>query len=130
MEYEAMWYAVVAISLLVFGIVLRYMAFPSIPRTITSLADAERLVDYYISKANRRLRREAWMLTFVVARLDLEKRTVTVHIGINYSRRGYPNYVGRFQQMWASARVMLQAKEKITQAFAKRVFEAEVQTFS
>ena len=50
--------------------------FSPIPRTITSLADAERLVDYHIGAANRRLRREAWMLTFVVAQLDLDKRTV------------------------------------------------------
>jgi hypothetical protein len=38
--------------------------------------------------------------------------------------------VGRFQQMWANARVMLQAKEKITAAFAKRAFQAEVETFT
>jgi hypothetical protein len=129
-EYEAMWYVAVVISLIVLGIVLRYTVFSPVPRTITSLADAERLVDYHIGAANRRLRREAWMLTFVVAQLDLEKRTVSVRIGINYGRRGYPNYVGRFQQMWANARVMLQAKEKITTAFAKRAFQAEVETFT
>ena len=125
-----MWYVVVAIGLIVLGIVLRYTVFPPIPRTITSLADAERLVDYHIGAANRRLHRDAWMLTFVVAQLDLEKRTVSVRIGINYGRRGYPNYVGRFQQMWANARVMLQAKEKITAAFAKRALQAEVRTFT
>ena len=130
-----MGYAAVAIGLLlglilVLGVVLRYTVFSPIPRTITSLADAERVVDYHIGAANRRLRREAWMLTFVVSHLDLDKRTVSVRIGINYGRRGYPNYVGRFQQMWANARVMLQAKEKITQAFAKRAFQAEVETFT
>jgi hypothetical protein len=125
-----MWYVVVAIGLIVLGIVLRYTVFPPVPRTITSLADAERLVDYHIGAANRCLHREAWMLTFVVAQLDLEKRTVSVRIGINYGRRGYPNYIGRFQQMWANARVMLQAKERITAAFAKRAFRAEVQTFT
>jgi hypothetical protein len=125
-----MWYVAVAIGLIVLGFVFRYTVFSPIPRTITSLADAERLVEYHIGAANRRLRREAWMLTFVVSQLDLEKHTVSVRIGINYGRRGYPNYVGRFQQMWANARVMLQAKEKITMAFAKRGFQAEVETFT
>jgi hypothetical protein len=125
-----MWYVAVAIGLIVLGVILRYTVFSPIPRAITSLADAERVVDYHIGAANRRLRREAWMLTFVVSHLDLDKRTVSVRIGINYGRRGYPNYVGRFQQMWANARVMLQAKEKITQAFAKRAFQAEVETFT
>jgi hypothetical protein len=125
-----MWYVAVAIGLIVLGVILRWTVFSPIPRTITSLADAERVVDYHIGAANRRLRREAWMLTFVVSHLDLDKRTVSVRIGINYGRRGYPNYVGRFQQMWANARVMLQAKEKITQAFAKRAFQAEVETFT
>jgi hypothetical protein len=127
-----MWYVAVAsgLILIVLGIVLRYTVFSPIPRTITSLADAERLVDYHIGAANRRLHREAWMLTFVVAHLDLEKRTVSVRIGINYGRRGYPNYVGRFQQMWANAHVMLQAKERIAAAFAKRAFRAEVETFT
>ncbi|MGH8069981.1 MAG: hypothetical protein ACRERE_33005 [Candidatus Entotheonellia bacterium] len=125
-----MLYVGVAIGLIVLGVILRYTLFSPIPRTIASLADAERLVNYHIGAANRRLRRDAWMLTFVVSHLDLDKRTVTVRIGINYGRRGYPNYVGRFQQMWANARVMLQAKEKITEAFAKRAFQAEVDTFT
>ena len=126
-----MWYVVaVGIGLMVLGVILRYMVFSPIPRAITSLTDAERLVDYHISVANRRLRREAWMLTFIVSHLDLDKRTVSVRIGINYRRRGYPNYVGRFQQMWANARLMLQAKEKITEAFAKRAFRADVETFT
>jgi hypothetical protein len=123
-------YAGIIIGLLVLWGLLRYILFPPVPRRITSLADAERLVNYHINTANRRLRRDAWMLTFVVSYLDLEKRTVTVRIGINYGRRGYPNYIGRFQQMWANARVMLQAKEKITAAFAKRAFQAEVETFA
>ena len=125
-----MLYVGVAIGLIVLGVILRYTVFSPMPRTIASLDDAERLVNYHIGAANRRLRRDAWMLTFVVSHLDLDKRTVTVRIGINYGRRGYPNYVGRFQQMWANARVMLQAKEKITQAFAKRAFQAEVDTFT
>ena len=131
-----MWYVAVAIGLivlgviLILGVILRSTVFSPIPRTITSLTDAERLVDYHIGVANRRLRREAWMLTFVVSHLDLDKRTVSVRIGINYGRRGYPNYVGRFQQIWANARVMLQAKEKIIEAFAKRAFQAEVETFT
>jgi hypothetical protein len=129
-ERQVMWYVAVVIGLMVLGIVLRFAAFSSTPRAITSLADAERLVDYHISAANRRLRREAWMLTFVVSHLDLEKRTVSVRIGINYGQRGYPDYIGRFQQMWANARIMLQAKEKITAAFAKRAFQAEVETFT
>jgi hypothetical protein len=125
-----MWYVAVAICLLAVGVVLYYRVSSPLPRVIASLADAERLVDYHISTANRRLRREAWMLTFVVSALDLEEHTVSVRIGINYGRRGYPNYVGRFQQMWANARVMLHAKEKITEAFAKRSFRAEVETFT
>ena len=125
-----MLYVGVAIGLIVLGVILRYTVFSPIPRTIASLADAERLVHYHIGAANRRLRREAWRLTFVVSHLDLDKRTVTVRIGINYGRRGYPNYVGRFQQMWANARVMLQAKEKIAEAFAKRAFQAEIDTFT
>jgi hypothetical protein len=120
----------IVIGLLLLGAVLRYAIFPPVPRTISSLADAERLVNYHIDAANRRLRRDAWRLTFVVSHLDLDKRTATVRIGINYGRRGYPNYLGRFQQMWENARVMLQAKEKITEAFAKRDFEAEVDTFT
>jgi hypothetical protein len=129
-ECNAMLYVGVAIGLIVLGVILRYTVFSPIPRTIASLADAERLVNYHIDAANRRLRRDAWRLTFVVSRLDLDKRTVTVRIGINYGRRGYPNYVGRFQQMWANARVMLQTKEKITEAFAKRAVQAEVDTFT
>lgn len=128
MVYVAIVGVVIGLALVL--IVLRYILFPPVPRTITSLADAELLVNYYIDAANRRLRRHAWMLTFVVSHLDLEKRTVTVRIGINYGRRGYPNYIGRFQQMWANARVMLQAKEKITEAFAKRALQAEVETFT
>jgi hypothetical protein len=120
----------IVIGLLLLGAILRYAIFPPVPRTITSLADAERLVNYHIDAANRRLRRDAWMLTFVVSHLDLDKRTVAVRIGINYGRRGYPNYLGRFQQMWENARVMLQAKEKITAAFARRAFQAEVETFT
>ena len=123
-------YAGIIIGLLVLWGVLRYVLFPPIPRRIRSLADAERLVNYHIDTANRRLRRDAWMLTFVVSHLDLEKRTVTVRIGINYGRRGYPNYIGRFQHMWANARIMLQAKEKITVAFAKRALQAQVETFT
>jgi hypothetical protein len=125
-----MLYAGIAVSLLLLLVILRYILFPPVPRRITSLADAERLVNYHIEAANRRLRREAWMLTFVVSHVDLEKRTVTVRIGINYGRRGYPNYIGRFQQMWANARVMLQTKERITKAFARRAFQAEVDTFT
>jgi hypothetical protein len=126
-----MLYVGIAIGLLiVLGGILRYTLFSPVPRTISSLADAERLVNYHIDAANRRLRREAWMLTFVVSQLDLDKRTVTVRIGINYGRRGYPNYLGRFQQMWANARVMLLAKEKISAAFAKRGLQAEVETFT
>ena len=128
-----MLYAVIigiVIGLALVLIILRYTVLSPLPRAITSLADAERLVDHHISLANRRLRREAWMLTFVVSQLDLDKRTVSVRIGINYGRRGYPNYGGRFQQMWASARVMLQAKEKITAAFAKRAFQSEIETFT
>jgi hypothetical protein len=123
-------YVGVAIGLIVSGLILRYTVFSPIPRAIASLADAERLVDYYIDAANRRLRREAWMLTFVVSQLDLNQRTVMVRIGINYGRRGYPNYLGRFQQLWANAQVMLQAKEKISEAFAKRGLRAEVETFT
>jgi hypothetical protein len=125
-----MLYAGIVIGLLLLGGVLRYAVLPQVPRTITSLADAECLVNYHIGAANRRLRREAWMLTFVVSHLDLDKRTVAVRIGINYGRRGYPNYLGRFQQMWANARVMLQAKEKISEAFAKRGLQADVDTFT
>jgi hypothetical protein len=125
-----MLYAWIAVSLLLLLVILRYVLFPPVPRRITSLTDAERLVNYHIEAANRRLRREAWMLTFVVSHVDLEKRTVTVRIGINYGRRGYPNYIGRFQQMWANARVMLQTKERITKAFARRAFQAEVETFA
>jgi hypothetical protein len=127
---DAMLYAGIIIGLLLLGGLLRYILFPPVPRSITSLADAERLVHYHIDAANRRLRRHAWMLTFVVSHLDLEKHTVTVRIGISYGRRGYPNYLGRFQQIWENARVMLRAKEKITKAFAKRAFEAEVNTFT
>jgi hypothetical protein len=126
-----MLYVAIVIGLIiVVGGILRYTLFSPLPRTITSLADAERLVNYYIDAANRRLRREAWMLTFVVSDLDLDKRTVTVRIGINYGRRGYPNYLGRFQQMWANARIMLQAKEKISAGFAKQGLQAEVETFT
>jgi hypothetical protein len=123
-------YACVAIGLIILGIILRYSLLPPIPRTIASLTDAERLVSYHIDAANRRLRHDAWMLTFVVSRLDLDKRMVSVRIGINYGRRGYPNYIGRFQQMWGNARIMLQAKEKISQAFAKRGLQAEIETFT
>jgi hypothetical protein len=122
--------AIIGILLVLVFVILRYLVFRPLPRSITSLADAECLVNYYIDAANRRLRRHAWMLTFVVSHLDMEKRTVTVRIGINYGRRGYPDYIGRFQQVWANAQVMLRAKEKITEAFAKRAFEAEVNTFT
>jgi hypothetical protein len=127
---ETMVYAGLLVGLLIVAVALRYLLWPTVPRRITSLADAERLVSYHIDKANRRLRRHAWMLTFVVSDLDGERRTVTVRLGINYGRRGYPNYAGRFQQMWENARVMLQAKERIIAAFAKRAFTAEVETFT
>jgi hypothetical protein len=127
---ETMIYAGLVVGLLVVAVALRYLLWPTVPRRITSLADAERLVSYHVDTANRRLRRHAWMLTFVVSDLDGERRTVTVRLGINYGRRGYPNYAGRFQQMWENARVMLQAKERIIAAFAKRAFTAEVETFT
>jgi len=123
-------YAGVAIGLIILGIILRYTVFSPTPGTIASLADAERLVNYHIDAANRRLRHDAWMLTFVVSQLDLDQHTVTVRIGINYGRRGYPNYLGRFQQIWANAQVMLQAKEKINEAFTKRGIHADIETFS
>jgi hypothetical protein len=129
-EYDAMEYAGVAIGLIILGVILRYTVFSPIPRSIASLTDAERLVNYHIGAANRRLRHDAWMLTFVVSQLDLDQHTVTVRIGINYGRRGSPNYLGRFQQIWANARVMLQAKEKISKAFAKRGLQAQIETFT
>jgi hypothetical protein len=129
-ECNAMVYVGLAMALIVLGIILRYTVFSPLPHTIASLADAERLVNYHIDVANRHLRREAWMLTFVISQLDLDQRTVSVRIGINYGRRGYPNYLGRFQEIWANARVMLQAKEKISKAFAKRGLQAEVETFT
>jgi hypothetical protein len=123
-------YVGVAIGLFVLGVILRYTVLSPVPRSIASLTDAERLVNYHIDAANRRLRHDAWMLTFVVSQLDLNQRTVRVRIGINYGRRGSPNYLGRFQQIWANARVMLQTKEKISKAFAKRGLQAQVETFA
>src|ERR671924_376569 len=79
-------------------IVLRYTLFSPVPRTITSLSDAERLVNYHIDAANRRLRRDAWMLTFVVSHLDPENHTVMVRIGINYRRRGILIILGNFNK--------------------------------
>jgi hypothetical protein len=127
-----LWYMSVALGLIliILALILRYTVFSPIPRAIASLTDAEGLVDYHIAVANRRLRHDAWKLTFVVSHLDLDQHTVTVRIGINYGRRGYPNYLGRFQQIWANAQVMLQTKEKISQAFAKRGIQAEVETFT
>lgn len=129
-EVDRMFYAALAIGLIILGIVLRYAVFPPLPRTIASLDDAERLVHYHVDAANRRLRRDAWMLTFVVSHLDVDQRRVRVRLGINYRRRGYPDYVRGFQQAWANARIMLQAKERIAAAFAKRAFQAEVETFT
>jgi hypothetical protein len=128
--YNEMVYVGVAIGLIGLGVILRYTVFSPIPRSIASRSDAERLVNYHIDVANRRLRHDAWMLTFVVSQLDLNQRTVSVRIGINYGRRGSPNYLGRFQQIWANARVMLQTKEKIGAAFAKRGLQAQVETFT
>jgi hypothetical protein len=127
---EALLYIGIILGLVVLGGLLRYTVFSPLPRTITSLQDAEKLVEHQIRAANRRLRREAWMLTFVVSQFDPEKRTVSVRLGINYGRRGYPDYMGRFQQMWANAQVMLRAKEKIADAFARRAFQATVETFT
>ena len=125
-----MLYVSITVSLMIIAIVLRFKVFSRVPRAIASLSDAERLVEYHIAAANRRLRRDAWMLTFVVSQLDPEKRIATVRIGINYRRRGYPDYMGRFQQAWANARLMLQAKEKIAAAFARRGFQANIETFA
>ena len=125
-----MLYVAIVVGSVMLGGILCYLVFSQVPRRITSLSDAESLVHYHIDKANRRLRREAWMLTFVVSDLDLHQRTVTVRIGINYRRRGYPDYLGRFQHMWASAQVMRLAKEKIGHAFAKRGLQAAVETFT
>ena len=125
-----MLYVGLAIALIMLGIVLRYTVFSPLPRMIATLDDAERLVHYHIDAANRHLRRDAWMLTFVVSDLDVGKRSVRVRIGINYRRRGYPDYVRGFQQAWANARVMLRTKEKIAEAFARRAFQAEIETFT
>jgi hypothetical protein len=125
-----MLYVGILIILIMVVMVLRASLFPRMPHTVGSLGDAERLVDYHIQVANRRLRRDAWMLTFVIPQLDLERRQVTVRIGINYQRRGYPDYIGQFQQAWANAQLMLRAKEKIAAAFAKRGFQATVETFT
>ena len=119
---------IIAVGLII--IALRRTVFSPTPRTIATLADAERLVDYHIQAANRRLRRDAWMLTFVVPQLDLEKRVVTVRIGINYGRRGYPNYIGGFQQAWANAQLMLRAKERIASAFARHDLQSNIDTFT
>jgi hypothetical protein len=125
-----MFYVGIALGLIVLGLIIRYVMLSPIPRAITSLSDAERLVNSYIDVANRRLRHDAWMLTFVVSHLNLDERTVAVRIGINYRRRGYPNYLGGFQQIWANAQVMSQAKEKIGTAFAKRGIQADIETFT
>jgi hypothetical protein len=125
-----MLYVGIAIGLIILAVALRYSVFSPLPRTIVSLDDAERLVHHYIDAANRHLRRDAWMLTFAVSHLDMDNRIVKVRIGINYRRRGYPDYVGGFQQAWANARVMLQAKEKVAAAFARRSFQAEIDTFT
>jgi len=122
--------AAVIIALIVLGVVLRYRMFPPLPRKIASLDDAERVVHYHVDAANRRLRRDAWMLTFVVSHLDVERRLVSVRLGIHYRQRGYPDYVRGFQQAWANARIMLRAKENIAAAFAKRAFQAEIETFT
>jgi hypothetical protein len=127
---EMVYVATIGIVLVLVLIILRSLVFTRAPRTIASLADAEGLVNYHIDAANRRLRSEAWRLTFVVSHLDLDGRRVKVRIGINYGRRGYPNYLGRFPQIWANARIMLQAKERISEAFAKRGLQAEVETFT
>jgi hypothetical protein len=127
---EMVYVAIIAIVLVLVFVILRYPVFTRAPRTIASLADAEGLVSYHIDAANRRLSRDAWRLTFVVSHLDLDERTVRVRVGINYGRRGYPNYLGRFPQIWANARVMLRAKERISEAFAKRGLQAEVETFT
>ncbi|MGH8056035.1 MAG: hypothetical protein ACREOH_02185 [Candidatus Entotheonellia bacterium] len=121
---------ILGLLLLLAAVVARRWLFPPIPRTIASHEDAERLVHYYIQTTNRQLRRSAWMLTFVVPRLDLEDRRVVVRIGINYGGQGYPNYLGQFQQAWANARLMLRAKEKIAAAFAKRGLQANIDTFT
>ncbi|MBI3326994.1 MAG: hypothetical protein HYZ81_09875 [Nitrospinae bacterium] len=123
-------YAGIILAAALIGIGLRCTVFSPMPRTIASLADAERLVEYHIQAANRRLRRDAWLLTFVVPQLDLEKRVVTVRIGINYRRRGYPNYIGGFQQAWANAQLMLRAKERIAAAFARHDLQANIDTFT
>jgi hypothetical protein len=125
-----MLYVAIALGLIVLGVIVGYFVFPRQPRAIASLDDAQSLVHHHIEAANRRLRRDAWMLTFVVSHLDMDNRTVKVRIGITYRRRGYPNYVGGFQQAWANARVMLQAKEKIAAAFARRAFQADIETFT
>ena len=125
-----MLYVGIATGLILLGLILRYRVFPQLPRTITSLDDAERLVNHHIDAANRRLRRDAWMLTFVVSHLDVDKHTVRVRIGIHYRRRGSPDYVRGFQQAWANARLMLQAKERIAAAFARRAYQAEIDTFT
>lgn len=104
--------------------------FPPPPRSIVSQEDAERVVEHYIQATNRRLRRSAWMLTFVVPRVDLEHRLIVVRIGIKYGRSGYPNYIGQFQQAWANAQLMLGAKEKIAAALSKRGFQANIDTFT
>ena len=119
-----------ALLLLAAAMLIRRRRFPPIPRTIASHEDAERLVEHYVHTTNRRLRRTAWMLTFVVPQLDLEHRRVVVRIGIQYGRRGYPNYIGQFQQAWANARLMLRAKEDIAAAFAKRGLQANIDTFT
>ena len=90
-----MWYVAVAISLIVLGIVLRYTVLSPIPRTITSLADAERLVDYYVGAANRRLRREAWMLTFVV----VSARPRQAHGSSAHRHQLWPTWVSKLR--WA-----------------------------
>jgi hypothetical protein len=38
--------------------------------------------------------------------------------------------VGGFQQAWANARIMLQAKEKIAATFARRAFQVDIETFT
>jgi hypothetical protein len=119
--------AILAIAIIIVIFILRRAWLSPLPCTIASLGDMEYLVEYYIQGANHRLRRDTWMLTFIVPHLDLDKRIVTVCIGITYQRHSYPNYLGQFQQAWANTQMMLRAKERIVAAFAVRGFRANIE---
>jgi len=109
--------------------VVRYFLSP-LPRKITSVEDAQKIIDYHITMANQQLRQHNCLLSYHLQNFDLEKREMRVFIQIGYYRRLNPSFLRSVTDAWGDAEFILRTKQKIAKEMARRKIHADIETFS